>query len=71
MKKNYIRFVVLFIVLISCFSFAGCKDKDKDSTSAVSKVTVDGVVSDEVKNKIDFDAYKNQKAYELSERNES
>ncbi|MBE7064462.1 MAG: hypothetical protein E7384_01435 [Ruminococcaceae bacterium] len=71
MKKSYIKFAVLFITVISCICFIGCKDKDKKSTSAVSKVTVDGAVSDEIKNKIDFDAYKNQKAYELSEKKES
>lgn len=71
MKKKYIKLAVLFIAVISCICFIGCKDEKKNSGSGISKVTVDGAVSDEIKNKIDFDAYKNQKAYELSEKNKS
>jgi len=75
MNKVYIKVIALSLLLISCLCFAGCK-KDPapqatGSANAVSKVTIDGAISEDVKNKIDFDAYKNQRAYELAEKNSS
>jgi hypothetical protein len=72
MKKVWIKVLVLVVAVVACMSFAGCNDDAAPTPTAssggASNIKLEGAVSKEVQDKIDFDAYKTQEAYELKEK---
>lgn len=75
MKKVWIKVFALVVAVIACMSFTGCNDEETktsdESAQKVSNIKLEGAVSNDVKDKIDFDAYITQEAYELKEKENS
>lgn len=82
MKKVYIKIIAAVLLIVGCLSVTGCNGGDNgaatptpsvaaDANAKPVEVKIESAVSEEVKSKIDFDAYKEQRAYVLGESDTS